>query len=58
MLQTKIQEEQPAEMFVSALGGSMSDVGSMSSRTNDIMVNFGLDTAAEVNILLGVFIVD
>ena len=56
--ETKIQEEHPAEMFVSALGGSMSDVRSMSSRNNGIMVNFKLDTGAQVNVLLGVFIVD
>ena len=55
---TKMQEEQSAEMFVSALGGSMSDVWSMSSSNNGIMVNFKLDTGAQVNVLLGVFIVD
>ena len=56
--ETKMQEEQPAEMFVSAVCGSMSDVWSMSSRNNGIMVNFKLDTRAQVNVLLGVFIVD
>ena len=55
---TKMQEEQSAEMFVSALGGSMSDVWSMSLRNNGIMVNFKLDTRAQVNVLLRVFIVD
>ena len=46
-----MQEEQPAEMFISALGGSKSDVWSMSLRTNGIMVNFKLDTGAQVNVL-------
>ena len=58
MQKTKMQEEQPAEMFVSALGGSMSYVWSMSLRNNGIMVNFKLDTGAQVNVLLGVFIVE
>ena len=46
-----MQEEQPAEMFISALGGSKSDVWSMSLRTKGIMVNFKLDTGAQVNVL-------
>ncbi|XP_062517330.1 uncharacterized protein LOC134192600 [Corticium candelabrum] len=46
-----MQEEHPAEMFVSSLGGSKSDVWSMSLRTNGGMVNFKLDTGAQVNVL-------
>ena len=51
MQEMMTQEEQPTETVVSALGGSKSDIWSMSLRTNGMMVNFKLDTGAQVNVL-------
>ena len=44
-------EEQLAEMFVSALGGSKSNVWCMPLRTNGIIMNYKLETGAQVDVL-------
>ena len=52
MSQEMITHKEPlAEMFVSAICDSKSDVWSMPLRTNGIMVNYKLHMGAQVNVL-------